>query len=755
MTAIEIAEQVGLTKSTVNRRISSLGIKAKTEVFGRAGKQPDYDVADLLRDWQEKIQKSNGEEPATTPEPGSSRAHQGGGASPGLPTTNVAALVPFSSAHEAQQEQKTLSLFPCPGLSKQEQQEARALPTKQLQQATSRRVAIKLFVSDDPQKGRRLSDEWKKLIGKQAPGIGPIENKQDTIVWVARQEKVGLRTISRWVRQWIEQGFTGLADKSRKDEGRTKLALEQQRHLLKLYDAPEKRKVKECVELLQLEIEVGMIPGPKPTYSACRRFLKRHNPQIIADLTREGDKFFYDHHEPYAVRDLSGIPPNFWWVADFRQVDVRDRDGNEHLGREWMCVLQDLSSAAWIGWTYGPHPSTQLFKSALRMAIQNWGVAGRWHEDGSWEVGHLSLDNGKEFIAKNAVGNIRRFRLAYSEDEDLMGFLEVLGFRHPGSRTDSELQRHNLHLCLPNNARGKSWLESSFNRFSQFERRLAGATGNRPHNRPEKLKKEEEQHSAFLQGRRPDSPLLKRGERRKRTDQFIEVYNWHRRHLERQHIPGQALARVKRSPKPDEAALDILLWYRRRVKAQGDKVSVYFNSVRRTFTDDRLLIASGEYVQVHCDPANPDRALVFQHGKVLCRPRALVPLPQGATAEQLQELGKRQRRLRKQLKAGVQEMRAGIDTLDEAGAVEILAARAAEKRRALTAGLEPSPRLALPGYDEAADMLAEEEPPNPISEKIEDSDVALPSYGETAQKVFTSHTEAERCKPREKRRNGA
>ena len=723
------------------------------EVAIRGGLEKHYHESLLTSEERERYfsatcvvtHKADTRERATTPKAGPARAYQGGSASPGLPTLNAAALVPLSSMQHAQQEQKTLSLFPCPGLSKQEQEEAQGLATKQLHQATRRRLALKLFVYDDPRKGRQLSDEWKKLIGKHAPGIGRIENKQGAIVWVARQENVGTRTISRWISRWVDQGLIGLADKGRKDEGRTNLTLEQQRHLLKLYDAPQKRKVKECVELLHLEIDVGMIPGPQPSYSACKRFLKRHNPQIIADLTREGDKYFYDHHEPYAVRDISGIPPNFWWVADFRQVDVRDREGNEHLGREWMCVIQDIASGAWIGWAYGPHPSTQLFKSALRMAIQNWGVPGRWHEDGSWEVGHLSLDNGKEFVAKDAVGNIRRFRLAYSEDDELMGFLEVLGLRHPD----------NLHLCLPNNARGKSWLESSFNHFSRFERRLPGATGNRPHNRPEKLKKEEERHSAFLKGRLPDSPLLKREERRKRTDQFIEVYNWHRRHPERKHIPGQALARVKRGPKPDEAALDILLWYRRRVKAQGDKVSVYFNSVRRTFADDRLLIASGEYVQVHCDPANPDRAIVFQHGKVLCRPRPLVPLPQGANEEQLKALGKRQRRLRKQLKASVKDMREGIHTLDEAQAVEMLALRAEENRRALTTGIEPSPRLALPGYDEAADMLAEEEPRTPCGGEIEDDDVALPSYGEATEQVFTSRTEAERCKQRENRRNGS
>ena len=95
-----------------------------------------------------------------------------------------------------------------------------------------------------------------------------------------------------------------------------------------------------------------------------------------------------------------------------------------------------------------------------------------------------------------------------------------------------------------------------------------------------------------------------------------------------------------------------------------------------------------------------------------------------------------------------------LHTLDEAQAVEILAVRAEENRRALTTGVEPSPRLALPGYDEAADMLAEEEPLTPCGGEIEDDDVALPSYGKATEQVFTS-TEAERCKQRENRRNGS
>ena len=131
MTAIEIARQVGITKSAVNKRIGSQGIKANTEAFGRAGKQPDYDIATLPREWQEKIHKADRREPATTPETGSSCAHQGarlrqgfGGyssASPGLPTANAAALVPLSLFGVALPEamEKQLSMIPEPEKQRQ------------------------------------------------------------------------------------------------------------------------------------------------------------------------------------------------------------------------------------------------------------------------------------------------------------------------------------------------------------------------------------------------------------------------------------------------------------------------------------------------------------------------------------------------------------------------------------------------------------------------------------------------------------
>lgn len=93
-------------------------------------------------------------------------------------------------------------------------------------------------------------------------------------------------------------------------------------------------------------------------------------------------------------------------------------------------------------------------------------------------------------------------------------------------------------------------------------------------------------------------------------------------------------------------------------------------------------------------------------------------------------------------------MRAGTDTLDEAGAVEILAAHAEENHRALTTGLEPSPRLALPGYDEAAGLLAEEEADQATKANAEEAEIRLPDYDTGLKEVFTSRTEAEKCQRR-------
>jgi hypothetical protein len=67
---------------------------------------------------------------------------------------------------------------------------------------------------------------------------------------------------------------------------------------------------------------------------------------------------------------------------------------------------------------------------------------------------------------------------------------------------------------------------------------------------------------------------------------------------------------VRRFPKPGE--LDLLLWFRKRLRARGDKVSIQYNHRTLVFRAAQLVALTGECeVEVHVDPINVDRAVAI------------------------------------------------------------------------------------------------------------------------------------------------
>ncbi|MFQ5695489.1 MAG: helix-turn-helix domain-containing protein, partial [Terriglobia bacterium] len=573
---------------------------------GNGGDLFDYDVGQLPAEWQERIRArearrgqgaGNQETTAALALSSSQPISQ-----PAAPAS-AAGLSPAPSPRRGNDGGEggghptvALSLFPAAALTEKEQHELEALPSKQQEQAIERHQAIK------PATQR----EWQALPAAQRRTL----RRERLMRQLAERAGVGVRTIRRWVSRYDRGGICALADRKRRDEGDTSLMRAQQRYLIVLYDSQEQRSIRECWQLLCLDIDAGGLEGPKPSYGVCKAFLRRHNPAVIKELFREGEKRFYDRHDPWAQRDVSQLPPNYWWMADFWERDVRTRSPQERLHRRWRCVIQDIRSRAWVGWAEGDVPSTQLFKSALGRAINTHGLPGYWDDQGAFQLGHLSIDNGKEFISKEALGKPKRWRFDVAEDKELTGFLGLLGFD-----TAEPERPSNLHRTQPRNSRGKSYIESSFNLLARFDRRLPGATGNRSHNKPEKLAAEERLHKEYCEGLRPETLLLTDEDAGKALDLFMEWCNWGRRHGATKATPGQIMARGKPHPKPEPAALEILLWYRRQVKVRGDKVTVRFGSVARTFAHDKLLLLSGEMVEVHCDPANPDLALVFHRGR--------------------------------------------------------------------------------------------------------------------------------------------
>jgi transposase InsO family protein len=237
---------------------------------------------------------------------------------------------------------------------------------------------------------------------------------------------------------------------------------------------------------------------PRPTLAQCRTALKKiSKPELV--LGREGEKAFDDQCGKYISRDPNSLRANTLWVTDQREVDVRMRDGGEHLGRMWMVSFLDVASDKVLGYAFGPILSSEIVMLAATMAIERYGVPRAVH-----------MDLGKEFICKAFNGSTRKFsgEVLYREAQGLWNSLGVkivkaIG-RNPKSKTIERFHREVTR---------------------QFDKRFPGYCGSDVDTRPEKLATEERQHLDWLAGEREHTPLVSIGQYIRAFIQWAE-HDW-------------------------------------------------------------------------------------------------------------------------------------------------------------------------------------------------------------------------------------
>ncbi len=233
----------------------------------------------------------------------------------------------------------------------------------------------------------------------------------------------------------------------------------------------------------------------QPTPDQCRTALKRISKPVRV-LARQGEKAFNDQCGMYISRNPDTLRANDLWVTDQKEVDVRLRDGGEHLGRIWMVNFLDVASDKVLGFAFGPVLSSDMVMMAACMAIERFGVPRAVH-----------MDLGKEFICQAFNGKVRRFsgETLYREASGLWKSLAVEPVKAIGRNPQSKTIER-WHANLP-----------------AFDRNFPGYCGSSPDSRPEKLATEEAQHLAWLadkKGTAPHTPLVS-------IPQYIHAYiNW-------------------------------------------------------------------------------------------------------------------------------------------------------------------------------------------------------------------------------------
>lgn len=244
-------------------------------------------------------------------------------------------------------------------------------------------------------------------------------------------------------------------------------------------------------------------------------------PKPESTMARQGEKAFDDQCGKYISRNPATLRANDLWVTDQREVDVRLRDGGEHLGRIWMVSFLDVATDKILGYAFGPILSSSMVMMAATMAISLCGVPGAVH-----------MDLGKEFICKAFNGSTHKFsgETLYRDAKGLWGSLGVrvvkaIG-RNPKSKT---IER---------------WHEEV---TEQFDKRFPGYCGSNTEERPEKLKDEEAQHLAWLAdktGEAPRTPLVTMG-------QYIHAFiDWAENEW---NAKARGRGKMRRGMTPDEA----------------------------------------------------------------------------------------------------------------------------------------------------------------------------------------------------------
>ena len=258
----------------------------------------------------------------------------------------------------------------------------------------------------------------------------------------------------------------------------------------------------------------------RPTLDQCRTALKRISKPVRV-MARQGEKAFDDQCGQYISRNPTTLRATDLWVTDQREVDVRLRDGGEHLGRIWMVSFLDVATDKVCGCAFGPVLSSDVVMVAATMAISLCGVPRAVH-----------MDLGKEFICKAFNGATHKFsgETLYRAAKGLWGSLGVrivkaIG-RNPKTKTDER-----WHQIITD----------------QFDKRFPGYCGSNTDERPEKLKDEEAQHLAWLAdktGRAPRTPLVTMG-------QYIHAFmDWAENEW---NAKARGRGKMRQSMTPDEA----------------------------------------------------------------------------------------------------------------------------------------------------------------------------------------------------------
>lgn len=225
--------------------------------------------------------------------------------------------------------------------------------------------------------------------------IRPFLEDGVPLAHIAREQKLPLRTLGRWVRRYRTQGLAGLVRRARSDKGKMRAVPPE---IQSLIEGLALQKPQRTVANIQREIaRIAKEHGWRiPSYSTVERIIQHLDPALVT-LAHEGSKVYREEFDLIYRREASHA--NAMWQADHCLLDIWLLNEKGVAARPWLTIILDDYSRAIASYRLNwSAPSALQTALALRQAIWRKEDA-RWHICGIPST--FYTDHGSDFTSRH------------------------------------------------------------------------------------------------------------------------------------------------------------------------------------------------------------------------------------------------------------------------------------------------------------------------------------------------------------------
>jgi putative transposase len=239
--------------------------------------------------------------------------------------------------------------------------------------------------------------------------LQPYLEEDVPLVQIVKEHGLALRTVRRWVRQYRQNGLSGLCRKAHSGKGKSRMSTELRQAIEGL--ALKKPALSVATIYRQTTAIARRLGETAPSYGTVYLII-RSLPAGLVTMAHEGTKAYSESFDLVHRTEAKG--PNAIWQADHTELDILVKDEEGNARRPWLTIILDDYSRAVAGYLLSfAAPSAIQTALALRQAIWRKPQSG-WHVCGIPQV--LYTDHGSDFMSHHIeqVAADLKMRLIFS-----------------------------------------------------------------------------------------------------------------------------------------------------------------------------------------------------------------------------------------------------------------------------------------------------------------------------------------------------